>query len=347
MEYKKRIPIEREAEVVQRMFEMVASGNSCFKIARILNEEKIPTKAGKKWEARTVSRIVRNPSYTGITYFGQTSGKDHRQNPKESWHKLTDVTPAIISQELFDRVQVALARSKELHPGIALHEYPLTGFAVCAICGSPLVGSCLRGNYRYYICRGTYPTASRKRICNAHYIKADWLEDVVWNKVKSVLQKPEILLKEVHRLTEAEKVKVSTEELEQEIRVLNRSLKGYDGQERRLMDVLRSGVATADIVLDEINQMKKEKEGDQSKLASLIQTKENLAKLGDYENKLKELCARIAPDIENCTNQDKKDAYTYLDLAIKATPEGVDVKGYLDLSVLTTGQTWASLSRRA
>ena len=40
----------------------------------------------------------------------------------------------------------------------------------------------------------------------------------------------------------------------------------------------------------------------------------------------------------------KKDAYTYLDLAIKASPEGVDVKGYLDPSVLTTGQTSGSLS---
>ena len=70
--------------------------------------------------------------------------------------------------------------------------------------------------------------------------------------------------------------------------------------------------------------------------------------MGDYEAKLKELCDRIAPDMDNCTNQDKKDAYTYLDLKITATPEGVDIKGYLkpdvikdDSCVLTTGQTSA------
>ncbi len=70
--------------------------------------------------------------------------------------------------------------------------------------------------------------------------------------------------------------------------------------------------------------------------------------MGDYEAKLKELCGRIAPDIETCTNQDKKDAYTYLDLKVKATPEGADIKGYLDPGViksdsclLTTGQTSA------
>jgi site-specific DNA recombinase len=52
------------------------------------------------------------------------------------------------------------------------------------------------------------------------------------------------------------------------------------------------------------------------------------------EAKLKELCVRIVHDLENCTNQDQKEAYTYLDLKVKATPEGVDIKGYLDPSVI-------------
>jgi len=178
--YKKRIPLEREARIVRRMFEMVAKGGSCFKVARTLNKESIPTKSGKKWEARTVGRIVRNPAYIGITYFGQTSGKSREKKPRESWHVLPDVTPAIISKEVFERVQGALAKSKELRPGKAKHEYPLTGFAVCEYCGSPLVGSCLRGEYRYYHCRGTRATASREKICDARYIQAGWLEDVVW-----------------------------------------------------------------------------------------------------------------------------------------------------------------------
>ncbi len=347
-DYKKRIPLEHEAKIVQRMFEMVAQGNSCFKIARTLNEESVPTKAGKKWEARTVSRIVRNPAYTGITYFGVTSGKEHKATPKESWHVLPNVTPAIISKELFEQAQAALAKSKELHPGKAIREYPLTGFAVCGYCGSPLVGACLSKRYRYYKCRGTYPTASRNKICDAKYIKADWLEDVVWGKVKSVLSNPEILLAEVRKQTEVEQAQVSADNIEQEIRSLTRKMKGYAGQERRLMNALRLEVATPDIVLDEINQMKKEREVDEKRLASLVQTKENIVKMVDMEANLKELCARIVPDLDNCTNQDKKDAYTYLDLKVKATNEGADIKGFLDPSVLntdscllTTGQTSA------
>jgi len=336
-DYKKRIPIEHEAQVVKRMFEMVARGDSCFKIARTLNKESVLTKTGKKWEPRTISRIIRNPAYMGITYFGQTSGKERKKTAKESWYLLPDVTPAIISNELFERAQAALAKSKELHPGKATHEYPLTGFAVCGYCGSPLTGSCLRGNYRYYICRGTYPTASREKVCNAHYIKADWLEGVVWEKVKSVLSHPELLLAEVRQQTEDQKSSAGA--IDEEIKALNRKLKRYPGQERRLIQALKLGI-TADVVLDEINHTKKEKEADQAQLASLVQTKENIAKMTDYEGKLKELCSRIVPDLDNCTNEDKKDAYTYLDLKISATPEGVDIKGYVQPKLLTTGQTW-------
>lgn len=149
------------------------------------------------------------------------------------------------------------------------------------------------------------------------------------------------MLKEVRNNIKAEQEQFTNENLEQEIRSLTRKLKGYAGQERRLMGALRLEVGTPDIVLDELNQMRKEQETDNKRLASLLQAKESIANAGNFEAKLKELCDRIVPDIENCTNQDKKDAYTYLDLAITTTPEGVDIKGYLDPSVLTIGRTWA------
>jgi len=67
------------------------------------------------------------------------------------------------------------------------------------------------------------------------------------------------------------------------------------------------------------------------------------------EAHLKQLCNRIIPDLDNCTNQDKKDAYTFLDLKVIATPESVDIKGFIDPNtlkkddscLLTTGQTSA------
>jgi site-specific DNA recombinase len=52
-----------------------------------------------------------------------------------------------------------------------------------------------------------------------------------------------------------------------------------------------------------MNATKREKEADQARLASLHETEANLDKMRDFEAKLKELCARIVPDLENCTYQ--------------------------------------------
>jgi site-specific DNA recombinase len=340
---RKRTVLEHEAEVVQRVFEMVAHGDSCFRVARTLNEASIPTKSGKKWAAQTVSRMVRNPAYYGLTLFGQTTTANGKQKktPREAWTFLPDATPAIIKKELFDRVQARLAKSRELHPGKATHEYTLSGFAICGLCGSPLVGSCLSKRYRYYHCRGTYATGSRDKTCDARYIKADWLESAVWEEVKGVLSRPEVLLAEVRKQTEVQQAQLSTGTFEQEIRDLMRKLKRYGGQERKLIHMFRVGEMTTDAVLDEVRQLKVERESDQKRLAGLVQTKEKLSKMVDMEASLKDLCARIVPDLEHCSNDDKRDAYTYLGLQVKATPEGADIKGYLDPCLLTTGQTSA------
>jgi site-specific DNA recombinase len=66
-----------------------------------------------------------------------------------------------------------------------------------------------------------------------------------------------------------------------------------------------------------------------------------MPKMIDVESKITELCARIIPDLDNCTNQDKRYACTYLDLEIKATFEGVDGKGYIQLKLLTIERTSA------
>ena len=89
---------------------------------------------------------------------------------------------------------------------------------------------------------------------------------MVWGKVKSVLAHPELLLNEVRKQTDAEHQQVSAGTLDQEIKALNRKIKGYEGQERRLMSVLRLDVVKSDIVLDELNQMKKEQETDKKRL---------------------------------------------------------------------------------
>jgi hypothetical protein len=85
---KRRVPIDYEVEVLQKMFAMIDDGASTFGVARALNDLRIPSKSGGKWEARTVGRILRDPACIGLTYFGKTRGSRKtglRPQPQDKW----------------------------------------------------------------------------------------------------------------------------------------------------------------------------------------------------------------------------------------------------------------------
>ena len=51
-----------------------------------------------------------------------------------------------------------------------------------------------------------------------------------------------------------------------------------------------------------------------------------------------QLSSRIVADLDNWTCQDEKDAHAYLDLLVTATPEAIDIKGYVQPQLHTTEQ---------
>ncbi len=59
-----------------------------------------------------------------------------------------------------------------------------------------------------------------------------------------------------------------------------------------------------------MNETKREKEADSARLDQLLKTKESLARVSDMEIHLRELCSRIVTDLDNCSAQDKKDAFS-------------------------------------
>lgn len=73
----KLIVNEKEKEIVNRIFDLYIDGNSYFKIARLFNEEGIPTKRGGHWARSTIKSIINNPLYIGKVRYGlQPKNKD-------------------------------------------------------------------------------------------------------------------------------------------------------------------------------------------------------------------------------------------------------------------------------
>lgn len=113
---------EPAAEIVRRIFALAAEGHSAFQIADRLNSDGVITPAAYKkqnksklavnnsartfWTNTMVSHILRDERYTGMFIAGQHetmpvgSGKK-RRTPPETWIRIPDVLPAIITTELY------------------------------------------------------------------------------------------------------------------------------------------------------------------------------------------------------------------------------------------------------
>ena len=50
------------------------------------------------------------------------------------------------------------------------------------------MGTCLNKRFRYYHCSRTYKTSVRPATCKARYIRANEIEDIVWSKVREVIE---------------------------------------------------------------------------------------------------------------------------------------------------------------
>jgi len=353
---KKRVPIDYEVKVLQKMFTMVDEGASTFCVARTLNDLNIPSKSGGKWEARTVGRLLTDPACIGLTYFGRTRGSRKtglRPQPKDKWTLLPDATPPVIGKDLFERVQAELQRRTEQRKAAPQREYVLTGHIVCGYCGKPVVGSCLSRRHRYYRCRATRPTASESQSCKAGYIRADYLESVVWEKLSEVLQDPQLILAEYRRQIQGQRNGLEDGgSLEREMAELRRRLKKYDTEEKRLVSLFRFGEIKEDNILDELNHLKKERQSDQDQLSQLVRAKERLASLLNAEIKLSEFCERVRQNISHCGINERRLALDALGVKITASKDRIDIQGAIPVEakstptssdVTTIGQTWECL----
>lgn len=127
-----------------------------------------------------------------------------------------------------------------------LHVAPRWGTdARCVTSGAPAVGTCLNHVYRYYRCRSTWPTATRPKTCNAPYIDADRLEEAVWNTVREILQKPDIVIAEIKRQQDESSF------IEEEMARVRASIRRLADQERRLIRLFGLGQVTEEYVVRE------------------------------------------------------------------------------------------------
>jgi site-specific DNA recombinase len=351
----KRTINESEAKVVRHIFTMALASSSFNKIAIELNHQGVRTKSGSLWHPLTVRRLVNNPAYTGKTYYGMSKrvGKTKViSQPKESWALLPDITPPIIPTELFDRTQEAVKQARLSRPVNPHAAYLLTGFVRCPKCGSPIGGTTLKGKYRYYKCRGSMPTATRGKICDAGYIKAGKLEDSVWDKLREMLSDPLTLLRTLNTENHHQPDKY-IDQLTKQINDLRKKLKAYPLKEKNLYDLLSHESVTKEYVLETIDKLKQERLDNERHLQSMLSSRKEATRSDRLELRLSQASAlefmKFAHDYDpqsflyppsEPSKEDqlvkKRDRLASIKLKVLADPKGYEFSFTLDGTIIST-----------
>ena len=197
---------EEAAKVVRRIYDMRLQGNSARTIARALTDAGIPNPTayytrldGKKsnrrtspyWSPKTVSDILKDPTYTGTLTQHRTtrfSYKNHRvlhvppgeQIVKENAHE------AIVGRATWERVQAINGGVSRGRTDKSNRIHPLSGLLVCADCGKKLKGKAGgRGKTYMYACR-TYADLGKK-YCTSHSVTEKQIESIVLQDIRSLL----------------------------------------------------------------------------------------------------------------------------------------------------------------
>ena len=208
VEDKKILIDEKTAPAIRYLFEEYANGKSKKQIIRELNEKGYKTNKGKSISYNSFQNNLSNIKYTGMFDNGNLQNENYY--------------PAIISKELFDKVQIKLAEHKH-QPATqkAKIEYLLTGKAFCGYCGSSIVGisgtSKTSKQHHYYTCSQRY----KNHNCNKKNENKEYLEKyVVEQTLNFVLTEKQIeniangMLEKWNKNTTAIKIKEYEKQLE-------------------------------------------------------------------------------------------------------------------------------------
>lgn len=157
--------LESEAIHVKKCFELYADGFSLLYILNYLQDAGIKGRRGKSIGRTTLRRLLQNEMYIGTLRFVTDGYEDLI---------VENAIPAIIENDVWDRVQSRHKSNRPVTPRKHRELYPLTGKITCGYCGQHFFGISCKVyksdgspyHYKYYVCssRGSANKCSPKRI---------------------------------------------------------------------------------------------------------------------------------------------------------------------------------------
>jgi len=305
---------EPEAKIVRRIFDdYVSGGHSTRQIVKRLADDSVLSQNGKTmWGTSMIGRLLTNEAYVGRVYYNRTEAvpnpggkaKSYRQRlrPKEEW--IAIAVPPIVSDEVFEAGQRVSRDNSKWSPRKATPgAWLLRGLVMCGSCGVSTACHQLRGRngtfHRYYYCRNHDPVrAGGEHLrCQERNIRADELDDFVFDQVRQALLRPDMLLAGEHAIASGQPAP-DDELLGAQLERLERKLQGTANERRRMVDLYQAGL----IDLIELQRRSKEIEGRRNQLhdqrESLATQRGELAKDNLLRHRVTDFGKRVVDGID-------------------------------------------------
>jgi len=288
---------EAESKWVPQIFRWLAEdGLSTKTIARKLQAMHVPTKTGRPWTGQTVLGIIKNSAYIGKTYAFKKDKNGLK--PMTEWIEIPGVTPPLVDEELFEAAQKQLAENRKDALRNTRRQYLLSGHLFCRKCGQRYYAyfkserrNGKRLEHRRYRCSTSLRTVEPVHRCHNKGWSANLLEQLIWEQVEHVLDKPELIVSEIEKhQQESNQIGVS----EAELRQLERQLKALDREQEQLLQWALKGFPEQTIVNENkrINQKRSILQAQKAELEKQVKASQeaviSLPKLGRFVELVRE-----------------------------------------------------------
>ena len=336
---------EPQAKVVKQIFEWIAAGVSKHEIKRKLFKMGIPPPKGKRdqWSGGTLDRMVRDSTYIGDHYYNKSESVptknprnpeqkyrkitkgSRKRRPKEEWFHVT--VPAIISPELFQKVQVQLEKNKRINTrNNSVNNYLVAGLVECT-CGKARTGDPVSNGSSYYRCTDRLSKYPMPRECYEPSMNAPVFDALVWRNIKELLLNPNLVVEQAKR-------RQATSPLQSQLETLQNTLKKQEDEQYRYDKAYGQGVMSERRYKDVIHELNEKREAVISEISALEDEMTNQKPIT-----VEQYFDGTVKRVENLSFTEKKAIIRKVVTKIIATKQEVKIWGRIPLLATPEGET--------
>ncbi|WP_088311974.1 recombinase family protein [Bacillus cereus] len=312
--------VEKEAFIVREIFRLYSEGKGLKSLTNHINKLGYRSKKGNLFSINAVKEILMNPIYIGKIRYNR------RENWSEKRRRGINKNPiivegeheAIISFELWERVQKLYAQRSNKPNRIYSGTFPLTGLLKCPACGSSMVAGRVKKTlkdgsfiiHRYYHC-GAWRNKGTAA-CSSNGVKADLVEGFVFNKIRDSLFNEDILKDIVKKMNDKRKNVIKP--LEDQLRQMDKHINELESKKNKIFELYEDGVIGKESLTSRLNLISEDVKNNIKNKELLQETlKLNNSEPIEYEL-VKKLMKNFDKIINNTDHERKK---TILNLVVE------------------------------